>query len=105
MKTLFLSLLFTVSFLANNGTPSNTDAAISGLDIQTYKTKKLGTHIYIVSDFYAEKKVEFINQKGQVVYTKNTTGSPIQLSKLKPGNYLVKITENNKSAIIYYEVQ
>lgn len=104
MKTLIYILIVILSTTFAYANETNPIKGISGLEITTYKTKKLGIHIYIISEYYSEKKVEFIDKNGKVVYTKNTAGAPIQLSKIKAGNYMLKITENDKSATVYYEI-
>ena len=105
MKTIFLTLFISINLFANNPEKRNPEKGISGLDIYTYSTKTLGIHIYVVSAHYTEKKVEFIDNKGKVVLSKNTVGTPITLNDLDPGIYKVKITENNKTDILEYEVE
>jgi hypothetical protein len=78
--------------------PKNS-AAITGLKIVTCDSQKYGKHIYITSDFYTEKKVDFYNATGEKVYTIDTVGSPIYLSELKKGTYRIKIMEGKKTAI------
>ena len=106
MKTLVFALCITLNSFANTNPTikRELERGIKGLEICSYKTKKLGKHIFVVSEHYTEKKVEFINEQGQVVLTKNTIGEPITLEDLTPGIYKIKITENNKTDIVLYEV-
>ncbi|WP_428224035.1 hypothetical protein [Flavobacterium sp.] len=104
MKTLIITLLFTLSLAANTDPKKDLTRGIRGLEIFSYNTKKLGKHIYVVSEMYTEKKVEFINENGLVVLSKNTVGTPITLEDLKPGVYKIKITEEDKTDIVLYEL-
>lgn len=114
MKTIYLFLLLSLSAVAKNNvrytdsivckneiskneiepTKSN---AIAGLKIVSYTSEKFGKHIYIVSDMYTKKKAFFYNEKGRLVYSIRTVGSPIYMSKLDKGNYTVKIIEGKKT--------
>ncbi|WP_428224109.1 hypothetical protein [Flavobacterium sp.] len=106
MKTLLFTLLFSVSiFATTTHTISNPEKGIAGLDIYTYKTKKLGKHIYVVSNYYVEKTVEVLNAKGEVVLKKTTVGTPIQIDTIEPGIYKIKITEGTKTDVLEYEVE
>lgn len=106
MKTLIFTLLFSLGVFANtNHKTSNPEKGIAGLDIYTYKTKKLGTHIYVVSNHYVEKTVEVLDAKGAVILKKTTIGTPIQIDTIEPGVYKIKITEGNTTDILEYEVE
>ncbi len=120
MKTIYLLLLVSLNTLANNTVKVNLElgntnpevnqiittdkpdpqnnAAITGLKIVSCNSQKYGKHIYITSDFYTEKKVDFYNAAGEKVYTIDTVGSPIYLSELKKGTYKIKIIEGKKTA-------
>ena len=121
MKTIYLLLLVSLSTLANNTVkekfaigntnpetkqtimtdnpdPKN-NAVIGGLKIVSCESQKYGKHIYITSDLYVEKKVDFYNAMGVKVYTIATVGSPIYLSELEKGTYKVKIIEGNKTSV------
>ncbi|WP_136667376.1 hypothetical protein [Flavobacterium sp. H122] len=104
MRTLLIALFFTTSLFAKVSFDNQPEKRISGLNIVTYETKKLGKHIYVVSDHYTKKKVQFINQNGKVIYSTKTVGSPIKLEKIESGIYYVKVTENNNIQIIEYKV-
>ena len=60
MKALILLLFISFNSFANS--TNNTDpksikeSAILGLKVVSLETKKLGKHIYVVSDHYTEKK-------------------------------------------------
>lgn len=121
MKTVYLLLLLSLSAFANttvkntnaslcsneitkeNGQPS--EAAISGLKIVNCTSKKLGKHVYVVSDLYTQKNVSFYNQKGDLVYTVDTVGSPILMSNFDKGTYTVKVVEGEKSEIRVFVVE
>jgi hypothetical protein len=103
MRTLLFFIFISVATFGNtNPVKENT---IIGLQIVSHETKALGRHIYIVSNYYVEKKVEIINSQGKVLITTVTLGSPICLSKFEPGIYKIKVTENNVSQTLEYEVE
>lgn len=106
MRTLIITLLFTLNLVANTNTDPKKELTrgIKGLEVFSYKTKNLGKHIYVVSEMYTEKKVEFINEEGTTVLTINTVGKPIILEDLNPGIYKIKVTEENKTDIVLYEL-
>ena len=104
MKTLLLTLLFTTSLFAKVSFDNEPEKRIAGLNIVTYETKKLGKHIYVISDHYTKKKVEFINQKGKVVFSTKTVGSPIKLSKFASGIFKIKVTEDKNTQIVEYKI-
>lgn len=107
MKTIFFAMLMglmTIGTVSAKETPSTKKTTIdsietntiSGLKIVSSESQKFGKLIYVVSDEYVQKKVTFINTKGKKVYSKTTIGSPIYLSKLEKGSYMVKIKEGSK---------
>ncbi len=104
MKTLLIALFFTSSLFAKVSFDNQPEKRISGLNIVAYETKKLGKHIYIVSDHYTKKKVEIINQNGKVIYTTKTVGSPIKISKFESGIYKIKVTEDKNTQIVEYKI-
>lgn len=109
MKTLILFLFVSFNSFANfnfNTDPKTIkENAILGLNVVTYQTKKLGKHIYVVSNHYTEKKVEFLNKEGKVIYSTTTVGSPISLANFETGIYRLRVTENKATQIIEYVVE
>ena len=118
MKTIYLLLVLSLSvtvnaFGGNEITAENpktgkrvtvlenkmTKNAIGGLKIVSYDSKKMGKHIYVISDNYVQKKITIYNFKGEKVYKTTTVGSPIYLSKFEKGNYAIKIKEGGKTEI------
>lgn len=118
MKTIYLLLVLSLSVTANAFVGDNTPVenpktgkkvtaleskmsknAIGGLKIVSYDSKKMGKHIYVVSDNYVQKKITIYNFKGEKVYKTTTVGSPIYLSKFEKGNYAIKIKEGGKTEI------
>lgn len=118
MKTIYLLLVLSLTVTANafNGGETSienpktgkkasmveskwTKNAIGGLKIVSYDSKKMGKHIYVVSDNYVPKRVTIYNFKGEKVYKATTVGSPIYLAKFEKGNYAIKIKEGGKTEI------
>ena len=118
MKTIYFLVALTLSITANAFTSNKMDienpkaakkvsaleskmtsSKIDGLKIVSYDSKKMGKHIYIISDNYVQKRVSIYNFKGEKVYKTTTVGSPIYLSKFEKGNYSIKIKENGKTEI------
>jgi hypothetical protein len=118
MKTIYFLVALTLSITANALTTNQKDienpkaakkvsaleskmksSKIDGLKIVSYDSKKMGKHIYVVSDNYVQKKVSIYNFKGERVFKTTTVGSPIYLSKFEKGNYAIKIKEGGKTEI------
>ncbi|MCL9806058.1 T9SS type A sorting domain-containing protein [Flavobacterium amniphilum] len=118
MKTIYFLVALTLSISANALTTNQKDienpkaakkvsaleskmnsSKIDGLKIVSYDSKKMGKHIYVVSDNYVQKKVSIYNFKGERVFKTTTVGSPIYLSKFEKGNYAIKIKEGGKTEI------
>lgn len=118
MKTIYLLLVLSLTVTANALTKNDIAAEnpktakkatalenkmnsnrIDGLKIVSFDSKKMGKHIYIVSDNYVQKRVSIYNFKGEKVYKTTTVGSPIYLSKFEKGNYAIKIKEGGKTEI------
>ena len=118
MKTIYFLVALTLSITANALTKNQMDienpkaakkttaleykmksSKIDGLKIVSYDSKKMGKHIYIISDNYVQKKVSIYNFKGERVFKTTTVGSPIYLSKFEKGNYAIKIKEGGKTEI------
>ena len=122
MKTISLFLLVSFFSFANNTTKpiptrvtdsikSNypslnqvTDISNSNFKIVSCDSKKMGKHIYVISDSYTKKKVTFYAPTGEKVYGIKTTGTPIYLSKLPKGNYKIKIVEGKNKVFKEYTV-
>jgi hypothetical protein len=118
MKTIYFLVALTLSITANALTTNQKDienpkaakkvsaleskmksSKIDGLKIVSFDSKKMGKHIYVVSDNYVQKKVSIYNFKGERVFKTTTVGSPIYLSKFEKGNYAIKIKEGGKTEI------
>ena len=118
MKTIYLLLVLSLSVTANAFVGDEVKAenpkatkrstvieskmtknTILGLKIVSFDSKKMGKHIYVVSDNYVQKMVTIYNFKGERVYKTTTVGSPIYLSKFEKGNYAIKIKEGGKTEI------
>lgn len=56
------------------------------------------TSLFITSDSFAAKNVEIYNVVGAKVMTTQITNTPINVSGLKTGIYMVKVTEEGKTA-------
>ena len=69
--------------------------SIAGLKIYPNPVKN---NLYVTSDNFEEKSVEIYNVLGKIVLSTKVTNTPINVSKLSNGVYIVKVTENNKTA-------
>lgn len=95
---------------ASGGTESIDDFAISG-NVTLLSTKDFGnisglkiypnpakTVLNITSDSFEAKNVEIYNVLGKVVLTTKVTNAPVNVAGLASGVYVVKVTEEGKSA-------
>ncbi|MCL9806062.1 lamin tail domain-containing protein [Flavobacterium amniphilum] len=76
-------------------TLSNPDNSISGLKVYPNPAKN---NLYISSDSFAEKQIELYDVLGKVALKAKVTNAPINLSGLTSGVYVVKVTEEGKTA-------
>ena len=74
---------------------SNDFDAISGLKIYPNPAKTL---LNISSDSFEAKTVAIYNVLGKVVLSTNVTNAPINVANLAKGIYVVKVTEEGKTA-------
>jgi hypothetical protein len=74
---------------------NNTPNSISGLKVYPNPAKN---NLYISSDSFAEKQVELYDVLGKVALKTKVTNTPINLSGLTSGVYVVKVTEEGKTA-------
>jgi hypothetical protein len=71
----------------------NTSSEIENLSI--YPNPASQGYIHITSKNNAPKKVEILNVLGKHILTVTMSQKALNISKLKAGVYIIKITENN----------
>ncbi|WP_248396253.1 MULTISPECIES: T9SS type A sorting domain-containing protein [unclassified Bizionia] len=54
--------------------------------------------LYVVTKNNLTKQVEIYNVLGKKILSETLSGKELNISKIKPGIYIIKITENNISA-------
>ena len=79
----------------NSSTLGTSENSISGLKIYPNPAKN---NLFISSDSFAEKQVELYDVLGKVALKTKVTNTPINLSGLTSGVYVVKVTEEGKTA-------
>ncbi|MGH2667197.1 T9SS type A sorting domain-containing protein [Flavobacterium sp.] len=68
---------------------------ISGLKVYPNPAK---TNLFVTSDNFEAKKVEIYNVLGKSVLSATVTNAPVNVSALTTGVYMVKVTEEGKTA-------
>jgi hypothetical protein len=78
-------------------TASATDNAIAGLKI--YPNPNTGSTLYVTSDLIGDKSVVVFDVLGkQILTVSNVTENGINIGSLKAGIYMVKVSQDGKSA-------
>ncbi len=95
-------------FTSGTVTPRNTATAINNCSLSAKDFENIsGLKVYpnpaktilnITSNSFADKNVEIYNVLGKVVLTAKVTNAPINVANLASGVYVVKVTEEGKSA-------
>lgn len=79
------------------GTASANDNAIAGLKI--YPNPNTGSTLYVTSDLIGDKSVVVFDVLGkQILTVSNVTENGINIGNLKAGIYMVKVSQDGKSA-------
>lgn len=89
---------FRIDDLKLVGTPgvlSNNENTISGLKIYPNPAKNT---LSVTSNSFAVKNVEIYNVLGKVALSAKVTNTPLNISGLTSGIYIVKVTEDGKTA-------
>lgn len=89
---------FRVDDVKITGTPevlSNNENAISGLKIYPNPAKNT---LFITSNSISTKTVELYDMVGKLALKTTTTNAPINLARLTAGVYVIKVTEEGKTA-------
>ncbi|MDP5157888.1 MAG: T9SS type A sorting domain-containing protein [Flaviramulus sp.] len=101
-KYYFLFFFIIIAFFTtqNGVAQNNADANlinknIEGLSIYPNPVSSGKTFINISSRFNLNKKVEFYNVLGKLIFSINLSDKELNISNLSKGVYILKITENN----------
>lgn len=68
---------------------------INGLKIYPNPAK---TSLFVTSDSFEAKKIEIYNVLGKIVLSTTVTNAPVNVSALSNGVYMIKVTEQGKTA-------
>ena len=103
MKKLYVFIItFAMLLLSSNGfSQSKTVLEKSSSDIENlsiYPNPVSQGKVYISSFNNAPKKIEIYNVLGKYILTVSIFQNELNISKLKAGVYIIKITENNITA-------
>lgn len=94
---IFTLLLFSSKgFSQSKAISENTNSDIESLTI--YPNPVSQGKVYITTLNNAPKKIEIYNVLGKVILTASIFQNELNISKLKAGIYIIKITENNITA-------
>ncbi|TNJ44240.1 T9SS type A sorting domain-containing protein [Tamlana fucoidanivorans] len=105
MKKNYVFFLFIITILfsipctyAQENKPSESfDQRIEGLSIYPNPANRYHNYINISSKLNAPKTIEIFNVIGKRILITNIISKELNISNLKTGVYLLKITENNVS--------
>ena len=102
-KITFFILLFVVSaFLHTSNAQSTLDKnnqTVSSIeDLSIYPNPTSNGKLFIVSKNDFTKQVAIFNVLGKEILSVTLYGKELNISKLKPGVYVIKVTENGFSA-------
>ena len=67
-------------------------------DLTIYPNPVSNGKIYITSKLNLSKEIEIFDVLGKKIYSTSLFGKELNISKLTPGIYILKIKENNSSA-------
>ncbi len=76
----------------------NTSNSESIEDLSIYPNPVSNGKIYISTKLNLSKEVEIFDVLGKKIYSTSMFGKELNISKLSPGIYILKIKENNISA-------
>uniref|UniRef100_UPI00404ADAD2 T9SS type A sorting domain-containing protein n=1 Tax=Gelidibacter sp. TaxID=2018083 RepID=UPI00404ADAD2 len=94
---LLLSFTFTVSGYSQNN-PSNTPKTEGIEDLNIYPNPVSNGKITITTKLNLTKDIEIFDVLGKKIQSTSLFGKELNVSKLTPGIYILKIKENNVSA-------
>lgn len=103
MKNYLYILCFTVFFGATNlGYSQMSETKVINIetiqDLSIYPNPAATSKIYITTKLNTTKDIEIFDVLGKKIYETSIFGKELNISKLMPGIYILKIKENNKSA-------
>lgn len=94
--TLAFGLLTCNGFSQTNGLVLNEPSGIENLSI--YPNPVSTGKVYITSKNNAPKHIEIYNVLGRIILTVTLLQKELNVSRLKAGVYIIKVTENNISS-------
>lgn len=100
----YLSVLFLVAFLSastfgfSQVAQPNTTNTETIEDLSIYPNPVSNGRIYITTKLNLTKEIEIFDVLGKKIYSTSVFGKELNVSKLTPGIYILKVKENNSSA-------
>ena len=100
----YISSLCLVAFLSAStigyaqDVQSNSSKTITIKDLSIYPNPVSNGKIYITTKLNLNKEIEIFDVLGKKIYSTSLFGKELNISKLTPGIYILKIKENNSSA-------
>lgn len=67
-------------------------------NLSVYPNPVSNGKLYIVTKFNLSKQIVIYNVLGNTILSETLSGKELNISKIKPGIYIIKITENNVTA-------
>lgn len=67
-------------------------------DLSVYPNPVSNGKLYVVTKNNFTKQVEIYNVLGKKIQSETLSGNELNITKIKPGIYIIKITENNITA-------
>ncbi|TYB79911.1 T9SS type A sorting domain-containing protein [Bizionia myxarmorum] len=67
-------------------------------NLSVYPNPVSNGKLYIATKFNLSKQIIIYNVLGNTIMSETLSGKELNISKIKPGIYIIKITENNVTA-------
>ncbi len=93
-----LAMLSFPSILFSQITETKTINSETIEDLNIYPNPVSNGKIYITTKLNLSKEIEIFDVLGKKIYSTSMFGKELNISKLTPGIYILKIKENNSSA-------
>lgn len=94
----FIGFLFASNFGYSQIAESSTSNPEFIEDLSIYPNPVSNGKIYITTKHNLSKEIEIFDVLGKKIYSTSMFGKELNISKLSPGIYILKIKENNTSA-------
>ena len=105
MKNYFYILFFTIGLIFSapahaqlNTSPTNSNASDGITELSIYPNPVSNGKIYITTKENLTKDIEIFDVLGKKIISTSIFGKELNISKLTPGIYILKIKEANNSA-------